>query len=104
MRRFILATALFFCCTLISVGTALGQDWNSNPSNWKNHPSNWDNNPNNWKNHPSNWDNNPNRWGNDRIVRDNQGNPQGYTVPRNDGGLNIFDFQGNRQGYAPGRW
>ena len=25
MRRFILATALFFCCTLISVGTALGQ-------------------------------------------------------------------------------
>ncbi len=81
---------------------AWGQDWNSHPNNWQNSPNNWDNSPNNWKNSPNNWDNSPKNWGNPRTIRDNHGNPQGYVVPRNDGGLNLFDSQGNRRGYAPG--
>lgn len=81
---------------------AVAQDWNSNPNNWKNNPNNWDNNPNNWKNNPNNWDNNPNRYGNDRIIRYDNGAPAGYAVPKDDGGVNFYDYQGNRRGYLPG--
>ena len=35
----------------------------------------------------------------DRIMRDNSGNPTGYAVPKSDGGANIYDLDGNREGY-----
>lgn len=50
-----------------------------------------------------NWDNSPNRWGNERIIRDEHGRAQGYAVPKEDGGINFFDFDGQRRGYLPGR-
>ena len=101
----IVACIAFFAavltCALLLVSPALAQDWNSSPSNWKNSPSNWENSPSNWRNSPSNWDNSAAKWGNDRIVRDTEGNPQGYAVPKKDGGVNFFDFDGNRKGYLP---
>ena len=78
------------------------QDWDSSPQNWKNSPNNWDNSPHNWKNSPHNWENSPQRWGNERIIRDNSGRPQGYIVPKEDGGANIFNFKGERKVYIPG--
>lgn len=83
-------------------GIAQAQDWNSNPNNWQNSPYNWNNSPYNWQNSPNNLQNSPNKWGNDRIIRDNQGNPSGYAVPKEDGGVNFFDLKGNRRGYLPG--
>lgn len=80
---------------------AAAQDWNSNPANWKNNPGNWQNSPSNWRNNPGNWENSPSRYGNDRIIRDNEGNARGYAVPKDDGGVNFFDFSGNRRGYLP---
>jgi hypothetical protein len=93
--------ALIFILTFSAACSA--QDWNSSPNNWENSPSNWENSPNNWKNNPNNWDNNPNRWGNERVIRDNDGNPAGYVVPKNNGGANFYDNDGNRSNYLPAR-
>jgi hypothetical protein len=80
---------------------AVAQDWNSSPNNWNNSPSNWQNSPNNWQNNPNNWQNNPSRFGNERLIRDTDGNVNGYAVPKSDGGVNFYDNQGNRRGYLP---
>jgi hypothetical protein len=56
-----------------------------------------------WSSSPSNWQNSPSRYGNERIIRDKNGNAAGYVVPKPDGGANIFDLRGNRQGYLPPR-
>ena len=76
-----------------------GTAWEDSPYNWDNSEHNWDNSPNNWENSPNNWENNPNNWNSDRIIRDNSGNPTGYAVPKSDGGANIYDLDGNREGY-----
>jgi hypothetical protein len=76
-------------------------DWDSSPNNWKNSPNNWENSPNNWQNSPHNWQNSPNKYGNDRIMRGVDGEPSGYVVPKNGGGVNFYDFEGNRRGYLP---
>jgi hypothetical protein len=73
--------------------------WEDSPYNWDNSENNWDNSPNNWENSPNNWENSPNNWNSDRIIRDNSGNPTGYAVPKSDGGANIYDLDGNREGY-----
>jgi hypothetical protein len=62
----------------------------------------WDSSPYNWKNSPHHWDNSPHKYNNDRIIRDNQGNATGYAVPKDDGGVNYYDLEGNRTGYKPG--
>ena len=74
--------------------------WEDSPNNWDNSINNWDNSPNNWENSPNNWENNPNNWDSDRVIRDNSGNPTGYTVPKSNGGINIYDLDGNRKGYV----
>lgn len=89
--------------SLPASATAGGADWSSSPNRWENSSGNWLNNPNRWENSPANWLNNPHRHGNDRILRDADGMPKGYIVPKPDGGANIFDFQGNRRGYLPAR-
>jgi len=81
--------------------SALSQDWNSSPDNWDNSTLNWENSPIRWENSPMNWDNSTMKWGNDRIVRDNQGQPLGYVVPKKNGGANIYDADGNRKAYIP---
>ena len=57
--------------------------------------------PNNWDNSINNWENNPNNWDSDRVIRDNSGNPTGYAVPNSNGVINIYDLNGNREGYVP---
>ena len=93
--------AAVLACALLLSSPAPAQDWNSNPNNWKNSSINWENSSINWKNNPNTWKNSPMKWGNDRIVRDTEGNPQGYAVPKKDGGVNFFDLDGNRRGYLP---
>jgi hypothetical protein len=78
-------------------------DWSSSPFNWQNSPHNWDNSPHNWRNSPNNWENSPHRFGNDRIIRGPTGTPEGYAVPKPDGGINFFGLDGTRQGYLPPR-
>jgi hypothetical protein len=68
---------------------------------WENSPNNWDNSPNNWENSPNNWENSPNNWDSDRVIRDNSGNPTGYAVPNSNGVINIYNLDGNREGYVP---
>ena len=85
----------------ISICVAVAGDWNSSPNNWENSPNNWNNSPNNWNNSPNNWNNSPNKWGNDRIIYDNDGQPKGYVVPKENGGANVYDLNGNRRGYKP---
>ena len=73
--------------------------WDSNPNNWNNSPNNWENSPNNWNNSHNNWENSPNNLNSDRIIRNEEGEPTGYSVPKSDGGTNYFDLDGNRTGY-----
>ena len=95
--------AIAFVVLLLFSGAAVAQtDWNSSPYTWKNSPYNFDNSPHNFKNSPYNWDNSPYKWNNDRIIRDNQGRATGYAVPKEDGGVNYYDFDGNRRSYKPG--
>lgn len=68
---------------------------------WENSPNNWDNSPNNWENSRNNWENSPNNWDSDRVIRDNSGNPTGYAVPNSNGVINIYNLDGNREGYVP---
>lgn len=93
-------TLIVFIIVLFSVSVWAG-DWNSSPSNWENNPSNYENSPNNYRNSPNNYRNSPTRYGNPRIIRDNEGEAVGYVVPKQDGGANLFNFKGERQGYVP---
>lgn len=96
----IIYSMLIFCYLASMV---LAQDWKSSPYNWQNSPYNCQNSPYNYKNSPYNYNNSPYKYGNDRIIRDNQGRDTGlYVVPRNDGGANVFDRNGDRRGYLPG--
>ena len=61
----------------------------------------WEDSPNNWDNSINNWENSPNNWNSDRIIRDNSGNAKGYAVPNSNGVINIYDLNGNRDGYVP---
>lgn len=88
---------------LIVSSSALADSWESSINNWDNSPNNWNNSPNNWDNSPNNWNNSPNNWNNPNIVRDANGNAAGYIVHKPEGGANIYDFKGNRQGYIPKR-
>lgn len=94
-------TLLVFLLGISFSTGVVAQDWNSSPNNWQNNSNNWENSPNNWKNSPNNWENSPSKWGNERVIRDNAGNPAGYAVPKQDGGVNFYDKQGNRKGYLP---
>ena len=73
----------------LSIGLATAQDWAGSPNNWENSSNNWDNSSANWTNNPRNWENSPNRYGNDRIIYNGEGNPAGYAVPKDSGGVNI---------------
>lgn len=101
MKKIIIIT-VFLVLLFAAPGQGFDNSWDSSPHNWKNSPYNWDNSSHNWKNSPHNWGNSPQRWNNDRIVRDNSGRPQGYIVPKADGGANIFNFDGERKAYIPG--
>ncbi len=98
MKKF----ATLFAVLLLFSGVAIAQtDWDSSPYNYKNSPYNYENSPYNYKNSPYNYDNSPYKYNNDRIIRDNKGRAKGYAVPKDDGGVNYYDFDGNRQGYKP---
>ena len=77
----------------------MASSYNSSPYNYKNSPYNYDNSQYNYKNNPYNYDNSPYNPSNDRIIRNERGQEMGYMVPKDDGGANIFDFNGNRLGY-----
>ena len=75
-------------------------------TSWENSPRNFDNSTRNFANSPRNWENSPRNWNNSirnpnaNIIYDNNGNPQGYAVPKSSGtGVNIYSFNGDRQGY-----
>ena len=95
MKKLILALA--FISSSVFAGVT---SWEDSPSNWDNSEHNWDNSSNNWENSPNNWENNPNNWNSDRVIRDNDGNATGYAVPNSNGVINIYDLDGNREGYV----
>ena len=83
-------------CTLFFVPLAF-----ADVTSWEDSPYNSDNSEYNWDNSSNNWENNPNNWNSDRIIRDNNGNASGYAVPNSNGVINIYDLDGNREGYVP---
>ena len=93
--KFILLICLIFPTRYIFSGNS----WESSPNNWNNSPNNWENSPSNWNNSPNNWENSPNNMDSDRIIRNESGEPTGFSVPKSDGGINYFDLDGNRTGY-----
>ena len=95
MKKLILALALISSSVFAGVTS-----WEDSPYNWDNSEHNWDNSSNNWENSPNNWENNPNNWNSDRVIRDNDGNATGYAVPNSNGVTNIYDLDGNREGYV----
>ncbi len=51
----------------------------------------------------NNWQNSPNRYGNENLIYNGNGDTTGYSVPNSSGGINMYDFEGNRTGYVPSR-
>ena len=101
MRYFKIKIALLaFLATLGLSKKCLASDWDSSPNNWNNREDNWENSSDNWQNSPDNWENSPNNSDNDRLIMGNDGEPVSYTVEKSDGGVNIYDFEGNRTGYV----
>lgn len=91
----IILICVFFLCQPCFAFTK----WEDSPYNWNNAEHNWQNSSTNWRNSPGNWNNsryNPNA----NIIYDSQGQAQGYAVPKQNGtGVNVYDFNGKRQGY-----
>jgi len=86
---------LILIAVMFSVA-AHANDWNSSPNNWENSSSNLENIPNNLENSPSNF-------AIPIIILDISGNPQGYTVPRSDCEVNIYNQDGSPKCYLPAR-
>ena len=78
------------------------QNWRNSPDNWQNNSQNWENSSQNWKNNPQNWQNNPGNFNSSNGIYDSNGNRIGYSVPKANGGVNYFNNDGSRRGYAPG--
>lgn len=85
---------------LIFVSFVYAGSWEDSPYNWNNSPYNWQNSPYNWQNSPYNWDNSRYNYDRDNGIYDRQGNSWGYTIPKSNGGFNIYDSNGNWQGYV----
>ena len=73
--------------------------YEASPENWSNSEHNWDNSSNDWDNSPHNWDNSPDNIYSDTLIRDNSGDVTGYAVTNDEGTTNIYDLDGNRDGY-----
>ena len=71
----------------------------SSPYSVQNSPYSIENSPYSIQNSPYSIPNTP---GGANGIYGNNGQWQGYAVPRPDGGVNIFDPNGNRAGYLPG--
>ena len=95
-RYILYLIVMFYAASNASAGS-----WDDSPYNWNNSEDNWDNSSNNWNNNPNNWENNPSNWSSDRIIRDNNGDTTGYAVPNSNGVTNIYNLDGNREGYIP---
>lgn len=95
------ATIVLLVLALLAPAPSSAGDWDSSASNWKNSSSNWSNSDNNWENSPNNWENSPNRWGNDRTIYESDGEAEGYVVPKDGGGTNLYGNDGARQGFTP---
>lgn len=78
-------------------------DWQDSPINPRNSTVNPENTSIYWRNNPVNPANSPIFPNNPRTIRDNDGNAVGYAVPKAGGGVNYFDYNGNRIGYENGR-
>jgi hypothetical protein len=86
---------------LLFASTASAGPWSANPRAWSNSDSNFLNTSRSWDSNPRNFDN-VNPWGGHPKIYDSGGELEGYAVPRSDGGWNLFDRSGERQGYVPG--
>lgn len=91
--------SILICTFILSQPCFAFTKWEDSPYNWNNAEHNWQNSSSNWKNSPGNWNNsryNPNA----NIIYNSQGQAQGYAVPKQNGtGVNVYDFNGKRQGY-----
>jgi hypothetical protein len=92
---------LYLIVMFYAASNASAESWDDSPYNWNNSEDNWDNSSSNWDNNPNNWENNPSNWSSDRIIRDNNGDATGYAVPNSNGVTNIYNLDGNREGYIP---
>src|SRR6266498_461865 len=103
MKHARLAAVLAASATLlISANGVSAQGYSSSPYNYQNSLYNYENSPYNYRNSPYNYNNSPYNMNSNNGIYDNDGNRQGYAVPRSDGGANFFDDEGNRTGYLPG--
>ena len=71
---------------IMSVDFAVAQNFESSPYNFENSPYNFNNSPYNFNNSPYNFNNSPYNMNSTNGIYDNNGNRQGYAVPRPDGG------------------
>ena len=62
-------------------------------------PMNFDNNIMNYENSPMNFENSPMNYNSNRIIRNDSGDAIGYGVPKANGGMNIYNLDGVREGY-----
>ena len=99
MRKIVLASVTALALAPI----AAHAQWTiqSSPYSIQNSPYSIENSPYSIQNSPYSIQNAPGAIGGNGIYGNN-GQWQGYAVPRPDGGLNVFDPSGNRTGYVPG--
>jgi len=86
--------------SLMFVATASADGlYDSSPMNFDNNIMNYENSPMNFDNNIMNYENSPMNYNSNRIIRDDSGNATGYAVPKANGGLNIYNLDGIREGY-----
>lgn len=92
MRNILLVAGLISCMSI-------ADPMSINPYLYKNSKFNFDNSKFNFDNSKFNYKNNPYSLKNNRIIRNLDGDPVGFVVPKKNQGLNVFDIDGDLLGY-----
>ena len=74
--------------------------FDSSPMNFDNSILNFDNSMLNYENSILNFENSPMNYDSHRIIRSPEGEVLGYGVPKQNGGMNIYNINGDRIGYT----
>ena len=95
MKHILTITVLIFASQVHSQG------YESSPYNYKNSANNYENSSYNYKNSPNNYENSQFNYNSNNGIYDNAGNRTGYSVEKQDGGVNLYNNNGYRYGYKP---
>jgi hypothetical protein len=97
MKKILTIAAFIFATQVQAAG------YQSSPYTYNNSANSYENSSYNYKNSPHNYENSQYNYNSNNSIYDNSGNRSGYSVEKQDGGVNHFNNSGYRYGYEPAR-